>query len=186
MVSSCFRHILSARSHSFLSVRLALRQEDRTAHAERIGSITFKNSLFIFFFMPTDCIFCKIVEGNIPSSKVYEDDKVLAILDIAPVSKGHVLVLPKKHMGDLTDVPDNLMQSLFSAAKKIGKVQKKVLKADGFNIGMNNGAAAGQVVFHAHVHVIPRFEGDGLEHWPHKQYDEGEMQQVREKLAIFL
>jgi len=136
--------------------------------------------------MSNDCIFCKIVLGEIPCSQVFSTDKVIAFLDIRPVNKGHVIIIPKEHFETLLDVPDNLLKDLILAAKKIGKSLKKGLKADGFNLGMNNFAAAGQVVFHAHLHVIPRFENDGLHHWPGKQYDEGEIESYKEKIATFL
>ena len=136
--------------------------------------------------MADDCIFCKIVRNEIHSSNVYTNDKVIAFLDVNPVNKGHVLIVPKDHYETLLDIPDNIAKELLVIAKKIGKSARKALKADGFNIGMNNFPAAGQVVFHAHLHVIPRFENDGLQHWPSKKYEEGEMDQVREKIATFL
>jgi|SRR3989344_2538838 len=133
-----------------------------------------------------ECIFCKIVRGEIPSSIVLDTDKVIAFLDIRPVNKGHVLVVPKEHFETLLDGSENILRDMIVAAKKIGKSFRKALKADGFNLGMNNFAAAGQVVFHAHLHVIPRFENDGLQHWPGKTYDEGEIEQYKEKIATFL
>lgn len=136
--------------------------------------------------MAEECIFCKIVRDEIPSSKVYNNDKVVAFLDVNPVNKGHVLIVPKDHYETLLDIPDNIVKELLVIAKKIGKSARKALKADGFNVGMNNFPAAGQVVFHAHLHVIPRFENDGLQHWPSKKYEEGEMDQLREKIATFL
>src|SRR3989344_2796069 len=136
--------------------------------------------------MADDCIFCKIVRGEIPSSNVYTNDKVIAFLDVNPVNKGHVLIVPKEHYETLLDIPDNIVKELLVIAKRIGKSARKALKADGFNVGMNNFPAAGQVVFHAHLHVIPRFENDGLQHWPSKKYEEGEMDQYREKIATFL
>ena len=133
-----------------------------------------------------ECIFCKIASGSIPSSKVYEGEKILAFLDIRPVNKGHVLIIPKEHAETLLDVPENTLKDMIVLAKKVGKTFRKSLKADGFNIGMNNFSAAGQVVFHAHVHVIPRYQGDGLQHWPAKTYDEGEIDSYKEKIATFL
>ena len=133
-----------------------------------------------------ECIFCKIIRGEIPCAKVLDSEKVIAFLDIRPVNKGHVLVVPKEHFETLLDIPEVVLKDVIVAAKKIGKSLKKALKADGFNLGMNNFAAAGQVVFHAHLHVIPRFENDGLQHWPGKTYDEGEIDQYREKIATFL
>ena len=133
-----------------------------------------------------DCIFCKIVRNEIPSSRILESDKFIAFLDVHPVNKGHTLVVSKEHLETLLDIPENTLKDMMAAAKKIAKSMRKVLKADGVNIGMNNFAAAGQEVMHAHIHVIPRFENDGLHHWPSKNYEEGEMDKVREMLATFV
>lgn len=133
-----------------------------------------------------DCIFCKIIRNEIPSSKIVEDDKLITFLDINPVNKGHVLVVPKEHLETLLDISDNLMKEMMVAAKKVAKSMRKALKADGINLGMNNFPAAGQVVMHAHLHVIPRFENDGLVHWPSKKYDEGEVDKIRELIATFV
>lgn len=133
-----------------------------------------------------NCIFCKIVKSEIPCSKVLENERVIAFLDISPVNKGHTLVVPKEHFETLLDVSENTLKEMMLAAKKIGKSMKKALKADGFNIGMNNFPAAGQVVMHAHLHVIPRYENDGLHLWPGKKYEEGEIEQIKEKIVTFL
>jgi len=106
------------------------------------------------------CIFCKIVEGKIPSSKIYEDMDSLAFLDIAPFSKGHTIVIPKEHHVNLLDFPVKEMESFFSALKKVTIKIKEKLGADGINIMQNNFKAAGQVVNHLHFHVIPRWEND--------------------------
>ena len=134
----------------------------------------------------SDCIFCKIIRNEIPSSKIFEDDKLIAFLDINPVNKGHVLIVPKEHLETLLDIPDSLMKEMMVAAKKVAKSMRKTLKADGINLGMNNFPPAGQAVMHAHMHVIPRFENDGLVHWPSKKYDEGEMDKIRELIATFV
>ena len=120
------------------------------------------------------CIFCKIIKGEVPCDKIYEDENVLVFLDINPISKGHCLVVTKEHYETLLEIPEDESIYLFKALKKIGKALMKGLKADGFNIGMNNFSAAGQVVMHAHFHVIPRFKGDGLKHWPGKKFEEGD------------
>ncbi len=132
--------------------------------------------------MPENCIFCKIIEGNIPSSKVYEDDKVLAFLDIGPVNKGHTLVIPKLHCETLFDVPDELLQYLITKVKKIANAVMKAADAGGLNIGVSNYPTAGQVVPHAHFHLMPRHAGDGLRHWPQGRYAEGEMEEFRKKI----
>jgi histidine triad (HIT) family protein len=111
--------------------------------------------------MKEDCLFCKIISGKIPSNKVYEDDAVFAFLDIYPASEGHTLVAPKKHFSNFTDMNAEDVASLFEAARKITDAVEKAFSADGSNIGINNGEAAGQEVLHVHVHVIPRKKGDG-------------------------
>ncbi|MBW2992896.1 HIT family protein [Candidatus Woesearchaeota archaeon] len=131
-----------------------------------------------------DCIFCKIVKGEIPSSKVYEDEKILAFLDIGPINKGHTLVIPKEHYEMLLDVPDGLLKEVTVAAKKIAANMKEKLNLEGFNIMQSNGKVAGQLVPHFHLHVIPRLADDGLKHWPGKKYEEGEMGEYKEKLKI--
>jgi len=109
-----------------------------------------------------DCIFCKIVNGEIPCAEVYSDDKILAFLDIAPISRGHTLVIPKKHYENLWEVPVDLGNELIKVMQKVGRAVMKVTGAGGLNVVMNNYPAAGQVIPHAHWHLIPRFEGDGL------------------------
>lgn len=107
-----------------------------------------------------DCIFCKIIDGQIPSHKVYEDDHVYAFLDINPLSTGHVVIIPKVHVEVLMDLPDKEVNELFLAVKKISGHLEKILKPAGFNIGINMRKYAGQAVDHLHVHILPRFEGD--------------------------
>lgn len=118
-----------------------------------------------------NCIFCKIIAGEIPSYKVYEDDMVMAILDIQPANRGHVIVLLKNHVPNLMECSDDEITAAFTAAKKIAKALKKVYQCDGVNIMQNNGEAAGQTVFHLHVHVIPRFNEDAFEF----EYEKGEV-----------
>ncbi len=104
-------------------------------------------------------IFCKIIDGEIPSTKVYEDDDVLAILDISQTTKGHTLVMPKKHCGNILDCPQELMHKVFDVAQRIGQAEMLVFGAAGVNILTNAGECAGQSVPHFHVHVIPRYLG---------------------------
>ena len=130
-----------------------------------------------------DCLFCKIVKGEIPCAKVYEDDDIMAFLDIAPVNKGHTLVIPKKHYVDFLDMPDDIVQKLFTATKKITKAVVEGVKADGFNFGMNNKKAGGQLVMHAHLHIMPRFNDDGLKLWEGHPYNEGDMDKVKEDIV---
>jgi histidine triad (HIT) family protein len=129
------------------------------------------------------CIFCKIIKGEIPSSKVYEDEKVFAFLDIGPVNKGHTLVIPKEHHETIVDVPDDLLKDVIVVVKKLSKTVKNGVGADGFSVLTNNYEAAGQVVPHAHFHIIPRLNSDGLMHWPQNKYSEGEMDSVKEKIV---
>lgn len=112
-----------------------------------------------------DCLFCKIVAGEIPAHKVYEDDKFIAFLDIKPVNPGHALIIPKAHYRNLFDMPSDLMSELGPLIKKIALAVKEATKAEGINIGWNNEPAAGQLIYHSHTHIMPRFEGDGFEHW---------------------
>ncbi|WP_078552626.1 HIT family protein [Bacillus alkalicellulosilyticus] len=110
-----------------------------------------------------NCIFCKIVKGDIPAAKVYEDENVLAFLDISQVTKGHTLVIPKVHQKDIFELTPEVASSLFSVVPKIATAIKKTFKPIGLNIVNNNGEAAGQSVFHYHIHLIPRYgEGDGF------------------------
>ena len=109
--------------------------------------------------MKNDCIFCAIAAGEIPSFKVYEDDLVLAYLDINPCSKGHTLVIPKAHTTGLLDTSDEVLAQIIARVKKVAAHLKEALPCDGFNILQNNGAAAGQSVFHVHFHIVPRYEG---------------------------
>lgn len=130
-----------------------------------------------------DCIFCKIIAGEIPSSKVYEDDKVYAFLDIAPITPGHTLVIPKRHSTNLYDVPAEDLHATADACQRMAKALKAGLGCDGVNLGMNNEKAAGQLVPHTHFHLIPRREGDGLTHWPGGKYAPGEEQALIEKIT---
>jgi len=107
-----------------------------------------------------NCVFCKIVDGEIPSYKVYEDDNVYAFLDINPLTKGHTVVIPKNHSETLMDLEDDQVNNLFLAIKRISQHLEKVLEPAGLNIGINMRKYAGQVVDHLHVHILPRFEGD--------------------------
>ncbi len=107
-----------------------------------------------------DCIFCKIANGEIPSATLYEDDEFRVILDLGPATKGHALILPKAHYADLTEIPEDLAGRATGVAKKIVTAMKKALPCDGYNVVQNNGLAAGQTVFHYHVHLIPRYTDD--------------------------
>ena len=122
----------------------------------------------------SDCVFCSIVAGGIPCTKVWDDDEVLAFMDIGPVVKGHVLVIPKAHHETITTMPASLLAKVITVAQRVAAAQLKGLGADGVNIHQSNGAVAGQVVPHMHFHVIPRFADDGHSwNWAAKSYESG-------------
>ena len=133
--------------------------------------------------METDCIFCKIIAGDIPADKVYEDSDWLAVLDINPVNLGHTLLLPKEHYRNLFDLPTELLTKLGPVLQKLARAIKESTGADGLNLGWNNEPAAGQIVFHSHVHLIPRFDGDGFTHWHGKGgYTKEDFAETQEKI----
>ena len=134
----------------------------------------------------TDCIFCKIIKAQIPSEKIYEDAHTLAFLDIAPVHPGHVLVVSKEHYETFLETPDEIACHMLSVVKKVAVAITKATNAEGINVGINNGAAAGQVIWHTHYHVIPRFTNDGLKSWPQQKYQEGQMQNIASRIRTLL
>ena len=107
----------------------------------------------------SSCIFCKIANGEIPSTTLYEDDNFRVILDLGPASRGHALILPKEHFADVCALPEQLAAKALPLGTRIGAAMKQALGCDGFNLVQNNGEAAGQTVFHFHMHVIPRYAG---------------------------
>ena len=108
----------------------------------------------------SECIFCRIANGEIPSATLYEDDDFRVILDLGPARKGHALILPKSHAANIYELPDELAGKAMVLAKKMAGRMTEALECDGFNIVQNNGEVAGQTVFHFHMHLIPRYEGD--------------------------
>lgn len=108
-----------------------------------------------------NCIFCKIANGEIPSKSIYEDEDFKVILDLGPATKGHALIIPKKHAADLFELSEEIAANAMVLAKKMGKQMKENLHADGLNLVQNNGEAAGQTVKHFHLHLIPRYQDDG-------------------------
>ena len=108
-----------------------------------------------------NCIFCKIANGEIPSKTLYEDEQFRVILDLGPATKGHALILPKEHFANLYELPDETAAGVMKLAKKMAVQMSQKLKSDGFNLVQNNGEIAGQTVFHFHLHLIPRYKGDG-------------------------
>ena len=115
-----------------------------------------------------NCIFCKIISGEIPSVKVFEDDLVYAFLDIAPINPGHILVIPKEHHTSASTIPENVAGRMFLVASRLGVAAKRVLDFDGFNLHLADGQCAGQVVMHAHLHMVPRGVEDEF-HWNWRQ-----------------
>ena len=109
----------------------------------------------------SDCIFCKIIVGEIPNYTIYEDDFALAFLDITPRTKGHTLVIPKVHAENLLELDEKYAEKLLVTVKKTQEKLNDVLKPDGYNVGWNHGKAGGQLVPHLHIHIMPRFDGDG-------------------------
>ena len=135
----------------------------------------------------SDCIFCKILAGEIPSSRVYEDDRAMAFMDIGPIQPGHVLLIPKAHHERVTDLPDDLAAHLGGLLPRLARAVVAATEADGFNIHQTNGACSGQVVPHVHFHIIPRRNDDGYSfHWKAGAYGEGEMAALRDKIAAAL
>lgn len=132
-----------------------------------------------------DCIFCKLANGDIPTNSIYEDDDFKVILDAAPATKGHCLILPKEHFADLLEADETVLAKALPLAKKIAKRQKEVLGADGVNILQNNGSEAGQTVFHLHIHIVPRYEGEKeILTWGHHDFSEEETKEIQKALCI--
>jgi len=130
-----------------------------------------------------DCIFCKMVAGQIPVTKIYEDEVVLSFLDIGPLSDGHTLVIPKQHFERLHECPSELLGRVGSCLGKIAKAVAAAMNSDGYNVLCNNGRAAGQLVEHLHFHIIPRNTGDGVfDRWPVYKYQEGKIDEIAAKI----
>ncbi len=132
----------------------------------------------------SDCIFCKIASGEIPSKTLYEDEKFRVILDLGPATRGHALILPKTHAADLFELPDETAAEVLVLAKKMGITLKEKLKCDGLNLVQNNGAVAGQTVNHFHLHMIPRYQGDGQKiGWTPKKTDPEELEAIQKEIT---
>lgn len=129
-----------------------------------------------------DDIYCKIIRGELPSTKIYEDDNVIAILDINYVNKGHALVIHKECYRNILSIPEDKWIEMAKVIHKIAPAVKKGSKADGLNIIMNTEPAGHQQIFHIHAHIIPRHEDDGIEPWPQQSYKEGEKEKYGEMI----
>lgn len=127
-----------------------------------------------------DCIFCKLANGEIPTATLYEDDDFRVILDAAPASRGHSLIIPKVHAENLLDLPEDVLQKAALLAKKMGGRLMKAMGADGFNVVQNNFPAAGQTVFHFHIHLIPAYEGRPgiVSAWPHTEITDSDKEDI--------
>ena len=131
-----------------------------------------------------NCIFCKIAAGEIPSVTLYEDEDFRVILDIEPASKGHALILPKAHYANLYELPDELAAKVLVLAKKMVTALSDILGCDGYNVVQNNGAVAGQTVFHFHMHLIPRYKNDGeILKYVAGEPDQEELAQIRKMIT---
>ena len=136
----------------------------------------------------SDCVFCGIVAGDLPARTVYEDDDVLAFLDANPLARGHTLVVPKEHAETVSEMADDTRDAVFAAAGRLAPVVERGVEADATTIGMNNGSAAGQEVPHAHVHVVPRFDNDGVGPlhalgWIRPDVDDDELDSIAERIS---
>ncbi len=133
----------------------------------------------------SDCIFCKLANGDIPTNVIYEDDDFTVILDASPATKGHALILPKEHYANIYELPDDLAAKVMPLAKKLASHMTEVLHCDGFNIVQNNGEVAGQTVFHFHVHLIPRYKnGPDILGWSHESFTDEEIAAIRGSLKM--
>ena len=131
-----------------------------------------------------DCIFCKIAAGEIPSKTIYEDEKYRVILDLGPATRGHALILPKNHYANLFELPEEDAKEVICLAKKMATIMKDKLGCDGFKLVQNNGEAAGQTVFHFHMHLIPRYENDGQEiGWKPGSPSQDELEEIKKQIA---
>lgn len=131
-----------------------------------------------------DCIFCKLANGVFPTRSIYEDEDFNVILDLAPATKGHALILPKAHTANIYELPEETAGEVFMLAKKLAQKMTDKLGCDGFNIVQNNGSVAGQTVFHFHLHLIPRYENDGQEiNWNPTEPAGEELDAVKELLS---
>lgn len=134
-----------------------------------------------------NCIFCKIIGGQIPSNTIYEDDDFKVILDVNPATKGHALVLPKEHYADIYEMDSELLGKAVKVAQKVIAHETKVLGCDGYNLLQNNSEVAGQTVFHFHMHLIPRYKNANNEHlltWTHETFSGEEMKALWEEMKM--
>ena len=133
------------------------------------------------------CVFCRMIAGEIPVAKVYEDEAVFAFLDIGPISDGHTLVIPRQHCTRIHECASDVLVDVASRLGKIAEAVARAVEADGYNVLSNNGSAAGQVVDHLHFHIIPRRIGDGVfTEWPSYRYKPGRIEKLAAKIREHL
>lgn len=132
-----------------------------------------------------NCIFCKLANGDIPTNTIYEDADFRVILDNSPATKGHALILPKQHFANMFEIEDETLGKAAKLAKKVIAHEKEVLGCDGYNVLQNNGEAAGQTVFHFHMHLIPRYVGEkAIMEWDHKDFSEEELKAICDEMKM--
>jgi len=153
---------------------LTNRQSSTAHNAEKGG---------LFIMKKDDCIFCKLANGDIPTNALYEDDIVKVIFDLGPATRGHVLVVPKEHFDNIFSMDEKTAGHVFAVASKIAKFLNDELGCDGMNLLQNNGEIAGQTVNHFHLHLIPRYEGDGLNlNWPQQEISAEQLEEIRQSI----
>lgn len=131
-----------------------------------------------------NCIFCKIIAGEIPSHTLYEDEQFKVILDVGPATKGHALILPKEHYANLYELPEDVAMNVMKLAKKMAQAMTDKLGCDGFNLVQNNGEVAGQTVFHFHMHLIPRYKDDGeILKYNVKSFSQEELAEIKKQIT---
>ncbi len=134
--------------------------------------------------MSNNCIFCRIIGDEISSVSLYEDDDFKVIMDISPAAKGHAVLIPKKHFANLFELDEETAAKVFIVVSKVAKAMKEELQCDGLNILQNNGEAAGQTVFHFHIHLIPRYLDDAVQiTWEHESYKAGEAAELAARIS---
>lgn len=131
--------------------------------------------------MAQDCTFCQIINGK-EALKIYENEKTVCLLDINPISRGHCLIIPKKHFKNISDISEEYLRDVISTSKKVTKLLKQKLNVTGVNILHASGKSAQQSVFHFHLHLVPRYKDDGLDTWPKSNYKEKSLEEVYQKI----
>ena len=137
--------------------------------------------------MKDDCIFCKLANGVFPTNSIYEDEDFNVILDASPATKGHALILPKEHYANMFEIDDDILAKAAKLAKKIMTHEKEILGCDGYNLVQNNGEAAGQTVFHFHMHLIPRYSDNNeskMINWKPNEFSDEEMKDICDKMKM--